>query len=86
MNTQALSPAIHAVRNYGLRNPRTIRPQSPHPLSPMRQLIRQCGHYPAARCCAKLGIAFEDAYFMAFGRYPKPRRGNGCRRPFMPAC
>lgn len=64
-----LAPAILAVRNYGLRNPRTIAHHRPSH-TPIARLFRQCGHYAAARHCYKLGIGFAHAYFAAFGRYP----------------
>ncbi len=36
-----------------------------------REYVRRFGFSACVRMCKNLGIAFEDAYFMAFGRLPR---------------
>ncbi len=34
------------------------------------KLVRQWGRFAFARHCVRLGVEFEDCYYMVFGRYP----------------
>lgn len=39
--------------------------------------LRAWGHYAFARHCFKLGIQFEDCYWMIFGSFPKTHSTTG---------
>mgnify|MGYP001424447696 CR=1 FL=1 len=39
--------------------------------------LKAWGHYAFARHCFKLGIQFEDCYWMIFGSYPKTHSTTG---------
>ena len=41
--------------------------------------LKAWGHYAFTRHCVKLGIPFDDCYWMIFGRYPTKTENENVR-------